>query len=176
MSSAVEFWRNSDGTIHYRDYISSQEWRRFREGYFKRHPHARCSQCGRGNTEHRNTFGTRLHLHHLNYRNLGCEQDDDIEPICKVCHDAEHSGESSRERFAAQISEPASPKKNACGGRVFQCDAEDPNVYWGAALEAIASWRTELLLAENDEMVWVELKRLAELEDFARFCLFEGAN
>lgn len=88
-----EEWRNADGSVNYQDYMSSEEWRRFREAYWKRHPKAQCSRCGMSQGEHRRYFGTRLHLNHITYRNIACEEDSDLEPLCKPCHTGEHSGD-----------------------------------------------------------------------------------
>jgi 5-methylcytosine-specific restriction endonuclease McrA len=33
---------------------------------------------------------TTLHVHHKTYRNFGMEDMDDLEVLCKVCHQNEH--------------------------------------------------------------------------------------
>lgn len=64
----------------YREYIKSEEWKKLKHGYFKRHL-KRCAAC-RG--DHR------VGLHHITYKNLGNERDEDLVPLCWDCHTDYH--------------------------------------------------------------------------------------
>ena len=169
-----EEWRNRDGSVNYGDYMSSEDWRRFRESYFRRHRYAICSRCGIDNAEHKKLYSTRLHLNHRTYKNLGCEQDNDLEPICKPCHDIEHSGHSATERLMAVLGEEANTFSAAfTSGTNFTCNAKSPEVYWRSALEAVRQKRAQIP-DDGDERTWAELERLQKLEDYVRFCLSEA--
>lgn len=64
--------------IDYGSYLLSEWWawvRRRKLG--RRH---RCERCGARATL----------VHHRHYRSLGRESDDDLESLCKPCHEAEH--------------------------------------------------------------------------------------
>lgn len=172
-----ESWRNSDGSINYEDYMTSPEWRRFREGYWRRNPHQKCSRCGMGNEEHRDKFGTRLHLNHMDYRTLGCEADAELEPICKECHDREHSGDSAVETLMALV-EVHAVKKNPPHFSYLGL----PETDWEPkALELIVQRRTNLRTYFNKEQeseeMWRQLARLSFIEDFVRACIdLKGAK
>ncbi len=144
-------WRNPDGTVNYQEYIASPEWRRFREGYWQRHPRGCCERCGRDNSSHVTRFGVRLHLHHRTYKTLGQETDDDVEAVCKPCHDKEHGG-----------------TQNSAPGAAFIL-ADDPNWEVGA-LARIAERRIALgkKFAHDHDRLWKELGKLQWLEDFVR--------
>ena len=165
----MESWRNPDGSVHYEDYMSSREWRRYREGYWKRNPHELCQRCGMSNYEHRIKFGTRLHLNHKDYRTLGCEADEDLEPICKACHDQEHSGDSNVESLLEALAEPLPKKQVAPWATKFAL----PETGWEAgALDLIAKRRRTIseVVHEDQEAVWEVLSRLSWLEDYVRAC------
>jgi hypothetical protein len=182
-----EYWRNPDGSIDYQDYLSSRDWGRWRESYWKRHPDGVCVRCGMTLSEHRLEYGQRLHLHHLSYRNIGQEADDDVEAICKSCHDDEHSGESNRETLMETLSDPGSQSSDY--RRILASDStiaylrefdeleEDltPGEYWQWALDKIDQARKPIVGA-NDSESWKALARLQFIEEFARACLeLDGA-
>jgi len=64
----------------YREYITSDEWKKRKERYFENHVR-RCRACG---------SAKRIHLHHKTYRRLGQERDADLVPLCHLCHSALH--------------------------------------------------------------------------------------
>ena len=156
-----EDWRNPDGSVNYRDYMSSPEWRRFRESYWKRNPGKVCERCGMTATEHRVNYGIRLHLHHKNYRSLGCEVDEDLEPICKRCHESEHSGDAAVE-FLMGVLETRDPVLQFVHWPEIP---ELPDTDWEfAALELIDIQR-------NQNAEFPSAKTLDWLEEFVRACM-----
>lgn len=64
----------------YREYITSDRWKKRREDYFEKHAR-KCRACG---------SLKRIHLHHKTYRRLGEERDADLVPLCHVCHTTLH--------------------------------------------------------------------------------------
>lgn len=61
----------------YDRYLRSSHWKRFRDGYWRRHER-RCWVC--------DATPKRLHLHHRDYACVGRERDDDVVPVCDRCH------------------------------------------------------------------------------------------
>lgn len=68
-------------TPEYKAYIKSPEWFAFRAAIIE----VRGEQCERCSKRTKT-----LHLHHLTYVNLGHELPEDVQLICKPCHQAEH--------------------------------------------------------------------------------------
>lgn len=66
---------------HYNDYINSDHWENLRK-YKLAKSGRRCFNCG---------TAQRLHVHHINYRNLTDCTIDDLVVLCCVCHDALHA-------------------------------------------------------------------------------------
>ena len=64
----------------YREYITSDLWKKRKQNYFKTHDR-KCKACG---------SLKRIHLHHKTYRRLGEERDADLVPLCHVCHTSLH--------------------------------------------------------------------------------------
>ena len=62
----------------YRDHLASDDWRRLKKRLLLERG-ARCEHCG--------VLPRRLDLHHKTYERLGCESDDDLELLCRACHD-----------------------------------------------------------------------------------------
>ena len=62
-------------------YINSAEWRAFRLLTFSLRG-KRCERCGEEEGQR--------HLHHLTYRNLGHEEQEDVMVLCRECHKAAH--------------------------------------------------------------------------------------
>jgi 5-methylcytosine-specific restriction endonuclease McrA len=63
-------------------YLSSEAWQRKRQQVFGTRL-ACCKRCG--------IFGVRLDLHHKTYARFGRERDEDLEILCRTCHDKEHA-------------------------------------------------------------------------------------
>lgn len=64
----------------YRKYLKSKWWKNFKKEYFKRYE-KRCAEC---------ESIKNIHLHHVNYSRLGCEEFTDVVALCRFCHAIEH--------------------------------------------------------------------------------------
>jgi hypothetical protein len=75
----------------YEKYLETPHWQAFRklvfEAQLKRLGRNCCERC----QKERNSEGTvRLQVHHLTYERLGNELIEDVEIICRDCHEKEH--------------------------------------------------------------------------------------
>lgn len=68
----------------YHNYLQSSEWVEIRIAMLQYYDYT-CARCGI-KYKHYN-----LHVHHKTYKNIYNEQPDDLELICKQCHNKEHS-------------------------------------------------------------------------------------
>ena len=73
-------------TEDYTDYLRSEAWRQKRWAALKR-AHFTCARCGVASTTRSRV---ELHVHHLTYDRLGDEFLNDLEVLCKACHENEH--------------------------------------------------------------------------------------
>lgn len=64
----------------YSVYILSKEWRNRCKSFYAKYGKV-CAACG----ETRN-----IHLHHMTYRHLGNELDEELAPLCRQCHHEYH--------------------------------------------------------------------------------------
>jgi hypothetical protein len=62
----------------YHRHIGSAKWERFRRELIEQRGN-RCEQCGQE--------GGSLVLHHLHYKTLGNEQPEDVQLLCRDCHE-----------------------------------------------------------------------------------------
>lgn len=68
-------------SAEYTAYLESDAWRALRAETIRRAGY-RCESCGRGGV---------LDVHHAQgYRNLGNEDPDELQALCRDCHDAAH--------------------------------------------------------------------------------------
>lgn len=67
-------------SMPYRDYLLTEHWQEFRRVALKHHG-KKCKVCGSKRF---------LHVHHLSYDNLGNESVDDVEILCRYCHEEYH--------------------------------------------------------------------------------------
>lgn len=69
--------------VDYRERMASLEWqyRRWRSLHLGRN---RCGRCGDSGTD------IRLEIHHLSYDRLGNEDEADLIPLCRTCHENTH--------------------------------------------------------------------------------------
>lgn len=74
-------------TPKYRVYIKSPAWQARRKQWFDKFGW-HCQRCGSTKS---------LQLHHLHYRTLGRERDQDLEGLCGICHGMEHGIADPRE-------------------------------------------------------------------------------
>ena len=93
----------------YREYIASAEWQQRRKD-FLHDEGEKCSRCSIPRWLASIAYDQDLHVHHKSYANLGHEDWDDLEPLCRRCHEIESFGRTS-------IPEPKSSLCIYCGER-----------------------------------------------------------
>lgn len=69
--------------LSYPTYLATNHWRETRQKALK-HGSFECKECAATDN---------LHIHHLNYRNLGQERMRDLEVLCGDCHQRLHDSE-----------------------------------------------------------------------------------
>jgi len=67
-------------TPKYKTYIKSRAWAKRKRQYYQNHP-KRCVAC---------RSKSRVGIHHLNYRNVWREKDEDLIVLCWACHAKYH--------------------------------------------------------------------------------------
>jgi hypothetical protein len=77
----------------YREYISSDHWKRRRKDFLTHFPS--CNRCRLNRTLALIAYDQDLHVHHRSYARVGAELDDDLEALCKRCHEVETFGRSN---------------------------------------------------------------------------------
>lgn len=65
---------------YYNNYLQSKHWKDFRKEILS--VRKRCQSCGK--------MSKSLNLHHINYKNIGKETNDDIIVLCTECHHRYH--------------------------------------------------------------------------------------
>lgn len=86
--------------MNYREYLKTYRWQSKREAKLIE-ANFRCQKCRRR---------SRLQVHHLSYKRLGCELLSDLQVLCEGCHEKEH------QLFPVYIDDwqiPQKPRKNA---------------------------------------------------------------
>jgi len=66
--------------INYEVYMQSKEWFLRKQNVYEQRG-GKCERCG---------SDFRTEVHHLSYKNLGNEKDDDLIVLCRKCHMIEH--------------------------------------------------------------------------------------
>lgn len=97
--------------LDYGRYLATAEWRRRRDAKL-RTAHWACECCG----AKRN-----LQVHHLTYERLGREWDQDLEVLCRDCHEREHvrqMHDDSTGRLYLKLA------RDVLAGREFDCFAD----------------------------------------------------
>jgi hypothetical protein len=64
----------------YERYMASDHWKARKDRYFRTHE-KRCAACGSVDE---------VQLHHLSYEKMGREPNDDLMPLCQICHSLVH--------------------------------------------------------------------------------------
>lgn len=64
----------------YKEYLFTKHWFTRKIKYLKKHKRE-CVMCGGKNY---------IQVHHVDYKNLGNEKDEDLVILCKICHDKLH--------------------------------------------------------------------------------------
>ena len=78
----------------YYEYLASPAWGAVRARVFATRQR-RCERC--------KIFGVKLDVHHKTYAHFGNESDDELELLCRHCHDAEHALRRPRSRMLNAI-------------------------------------------------------------------------
>jgi len=97
----------------YARYIKSPGWQERRKEFLFFHD--RCNRCEIPRWLVEIAFDQDLNVHHVSYGNLGNEPDDDLEALCRRCHEIEKFGRSELRK----------PKTARCG----KCAATHWNPY-----------------------------------------------
>ena len=77
----------------YREYISSPEWQARRKEFLLAYPD--CNRCKLPRWLAIVAYDQDLHVHHRSYAHIGAEPEEDLEPLCKRCHEIETFGHSA---------------------------------------------------------------------------------
>ena len=72
----------SEQKFNYLKYISSRQWKKVRKQKISE-AGGKCEECGATH---------RLEVHHLTYKRLCCERMEDLQVLCRDCHDKKHPG------------------------------------------------------------------------------------
>lgn len=89
----------------YRDYLASEHWQEFRRKFLLEND--KCAKCRLPRWLASIVFDQDLNVHHLSYANLGQEEWEDVEPLCRRCHEIETFGRS-------ELSAPGSSRCTSC--------------------------------------------------------------
>ena len=86
----------------YSSYLASQDWLERRKSLIENAGHE-CNRCRLPRWLSKYVYGEDLHVHHLNYQSMGKELPEDVEILCKRCHEIETFGRSDlRETLVAK--------------------------------------------------------------------------
>lgn len=77
----------------YREYIASEEWQERRKKYLVQHP--RCMECGLPRWLAIVAYDQDLHVHHRSYARVGHELDEDLQALCRSCHEIKTFGNTA---------------------------------------------------------------------------------
>lgn len=75
---------------NYTEYGKSKWWNSRRWAYWQDHER-RCMACA---TE---SAAVKIDIHHMTYRHVGCEPDDDLIGLCRDCHQAVHAAKGGND-------------------------------------------------------------------------------
>ena len=79
----------------HRDYLASEAWLQRRKIFLRTHDS--CNRCGVSRKQAVAAYDQDLHVHHRNYQHVGAELDEDLEVLCRRCHEIETFGKSELE-------------------------------------------------------------------------------
>jgi len=92
----------------YANYLQSEHWRKLRREFIEASGN-KCERCEIPRWLAEIAYDQDLHVHHKSYANLGNESLDDLEVLCRRCHDIETFGRS-------ELREPKSAICEMCAG------------------------------------------------------------
>ena len=76
----------------HREYISSSHWQQRRKSFLVWN--TACNRCKMPRWLAEIVYDQDLNVHHISYANKGNEQDEDLEALCRRCHELEKFGRS----------------------------------------------------------------------------------
>ena len=161
----------------YREYLQGEHWRARRKMAIE----AAGSQCWRCQIPRwlaELVYDQDLHVHHLNYSSLGNEQDEDLEVLCRRCHDIETHGRSELrapkhatcEACRQKHWNPRSDKCPTCQA-IISCGLQSPNISKLSDPGNTEVWRMvlcQLAYDITDDEIFEELRRVRERERWWR--------
>ena len=71
----------------YERYLQGSHWQEFRNYVIRLHPS--CQRCRMSREMALEHLGQDLNVHHRHYKTLGCESLQDVEVLCRRCHEEE---------------------------------------------------------------------------------------
>jgi hypothetical protein len=111
----------------YRDYIASEGWQQRRKAFLDQRTYEQCgilhcSRCRVPRWLAAIAYDQDVHVHHKNYQHLGHERAEDLEVLCRRCHEIETFGRSELRPIRAFICagcgcehfDPHGPKCESC--------------------------------------------------------------
>lgn len=93
--------------MDYKGYLKSDEWVKRRKKFYSNHSRV-CRACGKRYY---------LNLHHLTYKNLGHEKDEDFAVLCQYCHHYIHANKTELAKFNDYIYKRNKVKNKSKGKR-----------------------------------------------------------
>ena len=170
--------------LPYAKYMASDEWVRRRRVHLRKF--SKCNRCGIEMDQHKEQYGTALHVRHVSRANLGNETERDLETICQSCHEREQNYFEEYNKWdialesdylAWQLGVADRQPGILVGSESTPIDfTSSPEVYWSAALRSIDKERARIASQADHEQVWSHLERLQALEGMARACLGWGGK
>jgi hypothetical protein len=94
----------------YRTYLNSSQWQKRRRVFLAKNDS--CARCQIPRWLAEIAYNQDLNVHHISYANLGAESWDDLEPLCRRCHEVEKFGRSD-------LRKPKNTVCNFCGSMHF---------------------------------------------------------
>jgi hypothetical protein len=85
----------------YRDYLCSEHWKMTRKSAIEA-SEGKCERCAMPRWLAEIVYDQDLHVHHKTYLNLGAEELEDLEVLCRRCHDIESNGRSDLPKIKPQ--------------------------------------------------------------------------
>ncbi len=70
------------GEWYHKTYLKTEHFKKLRSEAI-RNAHATCQDCGKA-------MSSNIQVHHVNYKSLGCETNEDVIVLCSRCHAKRH--------------------------------------------------------------------------------------
>lgn len=139
----------------YRRYIAGEDWRSRRKQFIEEMG-ARCERCDIPRAVAVVAYDQDLHVHHRSYANLGSETQDDLEILCRRCHDIETFGSSDLHEISFR-------KCKACGGRIWGQYSEFDGICEPCCVFVVglSPRRLEFQTLDHSGAVWESALRLS---------------